>query len=531
MQKVIVIVKRAMHSMKSMFSCREPAGSHRLMTLIVLGLGVTNFLFGEVVPAGGGFGWDGVTYANITKNFPSLLANGELSPYYAQRILPACVVRGMLLASGASFDNLSIIRGFQIYNLALLFLATFIWKRIANRLSITLSGRWLGFCGLFLSFNVSKVFFYYPVLTDQTAFVVGLLLLLYYLESRPVPLLIVTILGAFVWQVVSICGALLLLFPREKLPINCGGEAASGFNKPCGHITICWGLLWGGLLVVSVVGVLAGYFILLWIPADRVGQAIANHGVAWLVQRVGYWCSRLFTGLPSLIGLIGALWMLVGFPYCYRALLSNLNSIRLSSILFTTIGFVTPAIIVHAISNPAVPKPIGFSLAEAFLLPPIGKLLLPLVSLAAFWGPMTILICIKWSAFCKEAKLLGLGFVCVIAFNMLLALATEPRFVTLGWPFAVLGGVIAMEQSNKSRSFWWAFATLVVVYGQFWLKLNISPWTGGDSENLSEFPKQMVFMHYGVWMSTASYVLYGISVILSLAWLRVSLRDTRMVPC
>jgi len=42
-------------------SIREVEGSHRLMARLVLALGLFNLLFGEVVPAGGGLGWDGVT--------------------------------------------------------------------------------------------------------------------------------------------------------------------------------------------------------------------------------------------------------------------------------------------------------------------------------------------------------------------------------------------------------------------------------------------------------------------------------------
>ena len=60
--------------------------------------------------------------------------------------------------------------------------------------------------------------FYYPVLTDVTALFVSLLALLFYVEKRPIALFATTIVGAFSWQIVSICGALLLFFPRTNLP-------------------------------------------------------------------------------------------------------------------------------------------------------------------------------------------------------------------------------------------------------------------------------------------------------------------------
>ena len=54
-----------MKLLKKTFSWNEIQGSHRLMFLVVLVLGILNFFWGERVPAGGGFGWDGVVYAHI----------------------------------------------------------------------------------------------------------------------------------------------------------------------------------------------------------------------------------------------------------------------------------------------------------------------------------------------------------------------------------------------------------------------------------------------------------------------------------
>ena len=240
-------------------SWREVNSSHRLMTVIVLALGVLNFFFGEIVPAGGGFGYDGVIYARLTRNLGSIISEGHLSNYYAHRFLPSAVVRGMLLLSGASFSNINIIRGFELYNLVLLVGASLVWKRIANGLSISLGGRWLGFCGLFLNFMASKQTFYYPVLTDATALFVGLLALLFYLEQRPVALLVTTIVGAFAWQIVSICGALLLLFQRVELPHGVVAPTTLTFSINPARVSRLIRFSWIVLLILSIVGVPVSY--------------------------------------------------------------------------------------------------------------------------------------------------------------------------------------------------------------------------------------------------------------------------------
>ncbi len=154
--------------MTHLLSWREISGSHRLMALIVLSLGLLNFFSGDKIPAGGGLGYDGTTYGYMVKHLDSILLNGELSPYYTHRIMVPAIVHGMLKLVGATLTDFNIIRAFEVYNLFLLMVATWIWKRISDRSSLSLAGRWIGFAGLFLSFMGSKMVFYYPVLTDTT---------------------------------------------------------------------------------------------------------------------------------------------------------------------------------------------------------------------------------------------------------------------------------------------------------------------------------------------------------------------------
>lgn len=61
-----------MKSIKKAFSWNEISSAHRLMFLIVFALGFLNFFWGEKVPAGGGFGWDGANYANMVRHLDSM---------------------------------------------------------------------------------------------------------------------------------------------------------------------------------------------------------------------------------------------------------------------------------------------------------------------------------------------------------------------------------------------------------------------------------------------------------------------------
>jgi hypothetical protein len=68
------------------------------MLAIVLVLGVLNLLFGTHLRQGAGLGsgMDGVTYARMVRDLPGMIARGELSTYYAQRVLSSATVRGTL---------------------------------------------------------------------------------------------------------------------------------------------------------------------------------------------------------------------------------------------------------------------------------------------------------------------------------------------------------------------------------------------------------------------------------------------------
>ena len=495
------------------------------MAAIVLTLGVLNFFFGERVPAGGGLGWDGVIYANLTSNLDSVIREAQLSNYYAQRILPSALVRGMLLLSGAQFSTINIIRGFECYNLALLVVACWVWKRLANTLSIGLGGRWLGFCGLFLSFMGSKQTFYYPVLTDTTALVVGLLALLFYVERRPIALLATTIVGAFAWQIVSICGALLLMFPRVELPPEVTAPVASRFFTTPVTLSRLVNFAWIILLALSVLGVLCCSHVEQALDISRLERVVAKHGISWLVDVLANTLGVLITGLVSVnVGVAIALAMLAGSGLFFRIVAANLRKTPLINVAFAIVALLIPWIIARRLSSPSVAGGNSFVyVLQMSIKPPFGKILLPIVTLVSFWGPVVLLLLLNWKAFCVKARKLGPGFVAVVGLNLPLGLPAEPRYVTFAWPFFVLGAVLTMEGRSKSSSFIYAFAALTILYGQFWMKINLAPWTGDDYANLYEFPKQVFFMHYGLWMNWWAYALQLCVIAVSAFWLRLTM--------
>lgn len=508
------------------FSWKEISSSHRLMVLLVLTLGVVNFLWGEHVPAGGGFGWDGVLYAEMVRNLDSMISNGLLSGYHAQRILPSAIVRCMLLLSHLSMSDANIIRSFELYNLAILLGACWVWKRVSNNFSLSLSGRWIGFSGIFINFQCSKQAFYEPVLTDITALLVAMLLLLYYVEKRPILLFLTTVIGAFCWPVVSICGAFLLIFLRVDTPREILTSTAANVRVKSANFPLLVKLGAGVVFSLSIIGYL--FFAYGGAVSENACGVFNNSlrgGVNAIAPKVAPQLEKflsvdgacapakqLLTALPSLFGITVALFMLIGSRDYFYSLLSNLRRVHVSLVGLAVGAVLFPMLVVKMISNPNIANPSSLAyLIRLVILPPEGKFFLPIVTLAVFWGPLVLLLLLYWKAFCVEARKLGAGVVLIVGLTLPLGLVGEPRFLTIAWPFLVLGLVRALELSSTRVSFNYVLSALTILLAQFWMRINFEPWPQPDNAGLLEFPKQLFFMHYGLWMSSLTY---GIQLIL-----------------
>ena len=507
-----------MKSMIRAFSWNQSEGSHRLMTLIVLSLGLYSLFWGEKISAGNGLGFDGSQYASMTREIGSLIATGQLGSYYAQRILPSAIVHGMLRLSGAADNNENIIRCFELYNLLLVVGACRIWKRVADKLSLSVAGRWIGFSGLFLNFQCSKQTFFYPVLTDVTALFAGMLLLMFYLERKPIGLLVTTVIGAFAWPAVSVCGALLLAFLRSEFPKQVIAPVTRLRLERTPTLAQLVKFGGGGVLVFSVVGNLL--LVQDHSSAEHTCELPSILATGTDPSVVPCTLERMLTGLPSLAALTLALTLLIGSWAFFPAIIVGLRKTPIHLVVLAISAVAAPSFVVNAISNPIVVNPSNVRyLIQFMLLPPSGKILLPLVTLAAFWGPLVILLCLYWRECCVQARRLGPGVVGVLFISLPLGITGEPRLITVAWPFFVLTLVLSLEHSKAIVPSRFALMALTVAYGQFWLPINIVPWLTPDRDGRLEFPKQLYFMHYGPWMSWTSYLLQLPVILLSALWL------------
>ncbi len=482
------------------------------MIAIVLALGLGNLLFGELVPAGEGFGWDGVTYADMVRRLGAMIADGQLSRYYSQRILPSLIVRTALTISGAELSNHNIILGFQLLNLLALVIGTVVWKRMTDLLSIGPSGQWIGFASLFLNYFATKHLAYAPVTTDGLALLVNLSMLWFFLEGWPVLLLVATIAGSFVWQLTGLYGAILLIFLNQNLSATENVQlpaTISGWRQSDRRTMRIFGLF-------AAIAALAVSIIVLSDLLGAVARGFVVHEAAIFL-----------TGAPSLAIVVLAIWILVGPIFLRRSQMALLANVPLRYFILAAAGILIPQLAFTALSNPDVPNPSGVLYVLKLIVFPLtgrGKFLMPFVAATLLWGPAVLVVMLRWQAVSSELRRLGLGPAGVVAATLPLILVTEARFILGAWPSLVLALALVLDRSGTSKFFRYLFAALTLLNTQLWVKFNIGPWEGNDYADLTEFPKQMFFLHYGPWMGWPAYLVQLPSVLLAAYLLWISMR-------
>jgi hypothetical protein len=182
---------------------------HLLLPATFLAYMLFAVCFSEKIPVNNGLGWDGEKYAGLIMNFESLARNKELPHEAVRRMFPMMVIFYSHRCLGKELSADSIIMGFRIMNLVLLFLSSVVWIRIARMFKYSTETSILFFFSLFGSHAVLKMSFFYPVLMDTSALCWSVYLLYFYLARRDTFLLLFTIVGAFIFPMLSVCGALL----------------------------------------------------------------------------------------------------------------------------------------------------------------------------------------------------------------------------------------------------------------------------------------------------------------------------------
>lgn len=469
------------------------------MAAAMLFIGIANILWAERLMIDGGLGWDSVFYGTWAQHFYRAIFVERVAEYYVGRILPSAVVHyGMRLLGVALEPNRNVIIAFDIYNVLLLTLSAYVWGLIADRLQISTAGKWFGFCSLFLSYAILKANFYNPVLTDTTAFALGLLMFYFFVADRPGGLIAVMILGGFTWPTLPPMAALLYVFPRRK-------EEHLPFDRKNPGWMSKLNVIFAALTAAST----AACIVLLTVPlrlktVDAFGRVLR---IDWALLYLSIAATTVYLYFAMKAAADNKR------LFDIKATLSRLTWKRVG-LAVAILGVLKITTHVLASGQPSwgsFPLFVAYTFASSVTEP-----LIFFVAHAVFYGPAIILLAIFWRPFCESLDDFGFGMRIFVILNMGLSINPQSRYQMNAVPaFLILLVRLLDRYSLRARdvALW---SVLCLVYSKVWYVMNTAPQIDDNTMAvLLRFPLQHYFMNSGPWMSHQMYLVQASAVLVT----------------
>jgi hypothetical protein len=174
-------------------------------------------LFGEKIPVNNGTGWDGKHIAQLTIHFPELFASNLIDSYQYQRIFTPAVMYFTSRLLGYSLSNENIVQAYSFFNLCCILISVILYWRICALIKIHSNIEIIGFAALFFNYFTLKLTWYYPVLTDGTAFTFGMLLTYLYIAKKKIELVILNIIASVVFPLMFVISLPLALLQTNTI--------------------------------------------------------------------------------------------------------------------------------------------------------------------------------------------------------------------------------------------------------------------------------------------------------------------------
>lgn len=433
---------------------------------------------GEHIPAANGLGFDGVTYTRFAQSIDKIMLNHELASYSVQRILPSSLiyVASKALHFHVTEQNAPLI--FSIFNALMLATSVLIWLKLARKLNWNIYVQIISFAGLFLNFVNLKMSFYYPTLTDTSAFTIGLLVLYCYVCNKPKWLLAASVVGAFTFPTILFVGLLLFIVPfnKDKTMVL---KNTTPFPMPAT-------LLQAIIITLTCIEMHSVYG----------GAAVgSNYSLPMLAFSILALFLYAFLALrPMTEYYLSALIAFIKQPG--RILLSFLIY-SLVSIVIKLISNDSPSILTFSlyftnISNQALAYPFNF-----------------IISHVIYYGPIILLLLYFWKEVVEYISQKGAGLFIVTGIYLILSVGSESRQLINFFPIAVFLTAEILNKKALTWNFTLFFAFLSILISKCWLPLNHGEWPSlftNPPQITLEFPLQWYFMSFGPWVSQTMYL-------------------------
>lgn len=432
-----------------------------------------NILFGERILVKGGLGWDGEIYYFIAQDFMSLWRSQTFDSYYIQRIVPSLVVKAMHGVAGTEHSYELTGTYFGLLNLVSMLGGAMLL--LAALRDVPVRWKWMAAVFALFSFGAMKHPYYYPILTDSFAFLLGAAMLWAYLRKRQVLLALISLVGAFTFPSILMM-ALPLMVVKET-------ERGQHPSTPMDCLLVVF-----LLLLITAIALLG--------PAFNGGMPFGTVQPSRIMVLVA---------LPFALLLVVALWWNVGIVSRIRASLATIDR---KGLVLWAVFFLFVAVC------KLWTKPSPFTLSYFALHSVAYGVVQPAVWLVAhiiYFGPVFLLMLFFWKKVQRTLVLLPLPLFWCAMFTFMLMWRSESRTLIAGLPFILYIVVLAMKDISVKAWQQVAMLLLALALSKIWFPINEGAMTG----DFLQFPMQRYFMHFGPWMSDVGYAINVATVVVA----------------
>lgn len=446
------------------------------------------FFFGYIISVNGQFGYDGNYYGTTAKKFYQQVFGGELTFYRIQRIFPSFIINTVLTIFSIPKENYFIVKLWQLYNMVLLLICSMLWYRIAKIYELSIRYIWLGFFFAFVNFANLLVTYWYPVLTDATAFTLGFFLLYFHLKDNLTGKIIVSIIGALTWPSFMYYGILMIIFPMSSSVVFTEKPGIQKFNIHA-------------YLIPFPFLFLSSYYIYKYFAFGQlfpyVKKAVPFIDILMPLAAVLNYFLMVYifkTFLPEF-----------GISKYFQFAVNLLKGIKLKNVLISALMYAAVFIPLSILSNPEAGgqsssfMKVFYCISLYSTLKPLGYILVAITC----YGPAFILMYFLLSKYKHIAENLGFGVIVSFIITILLMFTSETRLVSNFIPFIVLFSVLVMQELNMSKRLFSVMILFSLILSKFYIPLNGIP---VESQSAYEFPNQLAFMNTFTFSNVAYYI-------------------------
>lgn len=472
---------------------RKLTGNPYVLPLLVVSICIWRIFLAQL-PANQGLGWDGCKYYDLTVDG---WESARLDSYLVLRIFPCIFIHILFKWLSISFAPANVILAFKIMNTVLLGLGALMVKNIFDRYKLNPVAQLTGFVIVFLNYGVLNFTYYYPVMTDTPAFVLGIALFYFFVRGEYTNVLLAGLIGAFTWPLLLPMAVALVLLSKQD------GEYEP-LPRPLLYLA-------GALCTLYAVGVSYYFLMVEQAKADDMFTLPINMS---MLPVCFITLGLLYFGFAYLLN--NAYFLKPGY---YRSLLNG-NRIFAIAVLGVLFLLLRSSLKVNAPSEFLSPfTQVKITMVYAFQRP-----LIALVSHFNYFGVAIALCIIFWRRITAFIAGFGPGVAVTIFVSFFLFFAqAETRRLTYVFPWVLILVALFLGRYRFSNLFYVVLVVVNFITAKLWFFFDYGATATMLTDGTINFPDQWFLFNLGRWMTEGIWLWLCLALAVTLLLLFISL--------